>query len=280
MDGLAERERDRVAPYPSEAQLLDVLYEVLAQGLPAPADVQDGALSRADVERFLHEHARTPKPREELLRFLSVHGLPVEPSEVSADHELALLARGLQRAQRSASLPAPMLPVVLDEDDDASGDEVENEATSPRLVAPAFLAQPLPAIGVRSLRTIRRLPRAWIALCAVVLGLAVVLLLSHLHAERLAARLATAQAGRRFAEQRESHLRAEVQRLRSELAARGRERDDATAQLRAELAARDQAYAVAAARYAAETSALEHAFGPRHRLARRQLAKVGVLPPF
>ena len=278
MDGLAERERDRVAPYPSEAQLLDVLYEVLAQGLPAPADVQDGALSRADVERFLHEHARTPKPREELLRFLSVHGLPVEPSEVSADHELALLARGLQRAQRSASLPAPTLPgtpspddvTPLSEEARAAFEEVEDETTSPRIVVPRPSGQPMaPAARPAS-------PRTMIALALAAVALAVALLLSQARTTGLREQLALARTARAMVEQREASLRTEVQRLRTELETRRQER----ARTEAERVARDEAQAAAAQRYAAETGALERALGPRYRVARQQLAKVGVLPPF
>ena len=53
---------------PSESQLLDVLYEVLAQGVPPKS-----RLSVAEVERFLHEHARSRKSEAEMLEFFRKH---------------------------------------------------------------------------------------------------------------------------------------------------------------------------------------------------------------
>ena len=76
----------------TEAELLDVLYEVLAQGVPAGSK-----LSTADVERFLHEHARARKSSAEMLAFFELHGLPTKAGDYGADAELSQLASGLHR---------------------------------------------------------------------------------------------------------------------------------------------------------------------------------------
>jgi hypothetical protein len=81
---------------PSEDDLLDVLYEVLAQGVPPRS-----SLSREEVERFLHEHARERKSLAEMIRFFERHGLPTHASLYGADHALRELASGLQKEHGS-----------------------------------------------------------------------------------------------------------------------------------------------------------------------------------
>ncbi|MFT3928364.1 MAG: hypothetical protein QM778_37900 [Myxococcales bacterium] len=86
----------------TEAELLDVLYEVLAQGVPAGSK-----LTSADVERFLHEHARSRKSSAEMLAFFEQHGLPTSAGDYGADPELSQLASGLHR-ERMVSPVSPL----------------------------------------------------------------------------------------------------------------------------------------------------------------------------
>jgi hypothetical protein len=88
----AQRETMDATRKVSEEQLLDVLYEVLAQGTDPSA-----SLTRADVERFLHAHARSKKPVSEILAFFSQHGLPLDAEAYAADPELGQLASGIHR---------------------------------------------------------------------------------------------------------------------------------------------------------------------------------------
>ena len=61
--------------------LQDILYEILTNG-PDPA----AKVTSADIEKFLHEHARSPKPHGEFIKFFNRHGLSME-SEESIDLE-------------------------------------------------------------------------------------------------------------------------------------------------------------------------------------------------
>ncbi len=92
-------------PHKTEAELLDVLYEVLAQGVPAGS-----RLTTAEVERFLHEHARSQKSVTEMLAFFELHSLPMSPSDYGADAELRELASGLHRERSSVSV----MPLMAD----------------------------------------------------------------------------------------------------------------------------------------------------------------------
>lgn len=77
---------------PTESQLLDVLYEVLAQGVPPK-----GTLTTEQVETFLHEHARNKKSVSEMLEFFRAHALPTDAGDYGADPALGELANGLHR---------------------------------------------------------------------------------------------------------------------------------------------------------------------------------------
>jgi hypothetical protein len=88
----AQREAVDATKKVSEEQLLDVLYEVLAHGTDPTK-----TLSRAEVERFLHAHARNRKPVAEILAFFSEHGLPLDAEADAADPELGELASGIHR---------------------------------------------------------------------------------------------------------------------------------------------------------------------------------------
>ncbi|HEY6877114.1 MAG TPA: hypothetical protein VI299_03805, partial [Polyangiales bacterium] len=116
-------------PVPSEAQLLDVLYEILAQG-PAPKS----KLTREQVERFLHEHARKTKPVSELVQFFREHDLPLmQPEEYGSDRELLELASGLQR-ERTSLIPG------------FGGTEPEEPATLPPATLEAIRREAQPAV--------------------------------------------------------------------------------------------------------------------------------------
>jgi hypothetical protein len=51
----------------------DILYDILANGM----DPESSDVPTQEVERFLFEHARTPKTREQFLAFFAAHGLSV-----------------------------------------------------------------------------------------------------------------------------------------------------------------------------------------------------------
>jgi hypothetical protein len=137
---------------PSESQLLDVLYEVLAQGVPAK-----GSLSTEEVERFLHEHARNKKSVAEMLAFFAKHELPTDADAYGCDPELRELASGLHRErpplsasfnlaeelegpERSASESGPMRklepPVEVVEVEVATA-EATRRGQAPASVAPS-----------------------------------------------------------------------------------------------------------------------------------------------
>jgi hypothetical protein len=95
-----------------EAELLDVLYEVLAQGVPPGSE-----LTTADVERFLHQHARSPKSIDEMLAFFRCYNLPTSAEAYGADDELRELASGLHRDRGPVSsvLPLDAPPIDMPE---------------------------------------------------------------------------------------------------------------------------------------------------------------------
>lgn len=107
----------------SEAELLDVLYEVLAHGVPAGSE-----LTTAEVERFLHEHARSKKSVDEMLAFFRRYNLPTDAQAYGADPELRSLASGLHQNR------GPMSPLPLD--------AFEPVASAPEESAPVRRALP------------------------------------------------------------------------------------------------------------------------------------------
>src|SRR5262245_17784727 len=61
-------------PVPIDVQAMqDVLYDIIATGI----DVEPNDVPSAAIERFLHEHARTPKSVDEFRAFFAEHGLSV-----------------------------------------------------------------------------------------------------------------------------------------------------------------------------------------------------------
>ncbi len=81
----------------------DVLYDLLALGVDP--DQQD--VPSAQIESFLHEHARAPKGREEFLSFFATHGLSLRTSMAYAATEVRLppLARAEEEPAASVSFP-------------------------------------------------------------------------------------------------------------------------------------------------------------------------------
>jgi hypothetical protein len=64
----------------------DVLYDILANGM----DAERGDVPMQEVERFLFEHARTPKSRDEFHAFFALHGLSVRTRLAAAGNGLVL----------------------------------------------------------------------------------------------------------------------------------------------------------------------------------------------
>jgi hypothetical protein len=111
----------------SEGQLLDVLYEILAQGGDG-----HGKASVEDVERFLHEHARSRKSLEQMRAFFQQHGLSTDPASYSSDPELSEVASGLHRERSPSSVIMPLDEHEADHD---------VEPVTGRVAAPAPLSE-------------------------------------------------------------------------------------------------------------------------------------------
>lgn len=88
---------------PEVAAMQDVLYDILANGMdPDRADVPT-----QEVERFLFEHARAPKSRDEFRAFFAAHALSLTTSRAEAGLVLPPIERSPER-----DMPA-RLPVEL-----------------------------------------------------------------------------------------------------------------------------------------------------------------------
>ena len=114
----------------SESQLLDVLYEILAQG----GDAQ-GELTAGDIEAFLHEHARAPKSTAEMLAFFERFELSTDPQMYGADPELGEMASGLHRERGPSSsvfsLDDAMADVGATEEPITGSHAIARSATKP-----------------------------------------------------------------------------------------------------------------------------------------------------
>jgi len=251
MTAVAEVEKEPAEQTgPSEAQLLDVLYEVLAQGAPPK-----GSPTVEAVERFLHEHARNRRPRADILAFFTQHGLPTDPSAYGTDPALTELAAGFIRERGPASasfsldsgdalrIPAPnesgpirrMEPAPL---------ELHGEQTAPR--APAPPAAP----PTRSGRIVAIAAFA----CAALLGVAA--FASYQHARELEQKLNEARLQQRTTDTALTFLEQRAERLKGAL--------EQSEQARTGLAARfDDFIARDAQERAAESTALERILGKR-----------------
>jgi hypothetical protein len=235
---------------PSEAQLLDVLYEVLAQGVPPK-----GPLRTEDVERFLHEHARNKKSVPQMLEFFSQHKLPVRASDYGADPELGELASGLHKDRSVMNTFAPMEAEDTARRAIASGPvlklavppvEIEDTPSRPRRPVEIVVAAPLP-------QKPSLLPKLAFGLAAV---LSAALVLTALYAQNLSHQLSEARLSQRGTDAALNVLEARAESLQSSLTGSENER-------RA-LADRFDSFVLGEAqKRAAEEVALERILGPR-----------------
>ncbi len=125
------------APSPAEAKahitiaaLEDVLYEMLAVGL----DPCESRVTQNQIQQFLFEHARSPKSREEFLKFFQAHGLPTDPESEAQPVALDPVPGGAGQLPRQPS-PVPRRPRL-----DLDGEPVAPVASAP---LPALLPESL-----------------------------------------------------------------------------------------------------------------------------------------
>ncbi|MDB4977347.1 MAG: hypothetical protein JWN48_5688 [Myxococcaceae bacterium] len=247
------------ASVPTEEQLLDVLYEVLVQGVPPRS-----TLTREEVEQFLHQHARQTKPLEEMLAFFEQHSLPTDSTLYGADRELGELASGLQK-ERSSLLPGfgpaevleperisqpvvqPTTPVPplapLRQPSAATAAAIENEKTGRR-------PQPVPPSS-RGLR--------WIVALAAVLAVAAVaaFALDYQRTKLLELRLDQARMQQHSTDRALSKLEQRAESLQGALKQSESERVQQTTQLQTTLEEQER-------RRATEEQAIERVLGPRY----------------
>jgi hypothetical protein len=89
-----------------DVQLMqDVLYDILATGLDPESDAPSEA-----IERFLFEHARTPKGADEFRAFFAAHGLSVR----ARVQEPVAISLALPEITRSSEAMPTRMPVELD----------------------------------------------------------------------------------------------------------------------------------------------------------------------
>jgi hypothetical protein len=275
--------------------LLDVLYEVLAQGVPPRS-----SLSREEVERFLHQHARERKPIGEMLAFFERHGLPVDAGEYGADRELRALASGLQKERGSLIAgfgpshelvqptaptteppPAPVTSAVVVPAGDtgsfsalsvgagthdtqasatvaiASVAPVEDESTGRRPHLHATAARPTPSSKLR-----------WLALVAAVLALALlgsVFVVNQQRASELEQRLDQARMQQRSTDDALTKLEQRAETLQGALEQSEQEHRQEATRLQTNLEAEKQ-------QRATEEMAVERMLGPRYLKLREKLS--------
>lgn len=257
MKAVAERgDEDEETATPSEAQLLDVLYELLAQGIHPRTSP-----SRAEIEQFLHEHARDRKSEGELLRFFAEHELPTDASLIGSDAGVSELALGLQRER--GSIPPqgeggrdshPSLTREVSRRD-LHDDVVGDDATTQRGVA---------------VRASRRLSRGLVMLpvslmaTAATLGLSAAFYLTHQRASTLAAELEEARANERASAFARTELEQTTERLQHALT-------ESEGALRAEIARNERARSDEEKRRRREAAALARVLGQHYPLVRQRL---------
>ena len=128
--------RQEANPIAEIQAMQDVLYDILATGIDP--DLSDAP--SAEIERFLHEHARTPKTIDEFRAFFAVHGLSVR-------------TRPLPQPSEAFSLPPiecpPSASAILELPASALEDERDTAAHRVRPSAPP--PPPLPRRSTRRL---------------------------------------------------------------------------------------------------------------------------------
>lgn len=252
---------------PSEEQLLDVLYEVLATG-PAPRST----LTRETVERFLHEHARKAKPISEMVAFFREHGLPLmQPEEYGSDAELRELASGLQR-ERSSMVPGLLLA------------EPEEPATLPPATVEAIRREAQPVVdegvstGKHAAVVVAARPKrglhwaVWLAAAVVLLALAGGLAFSYLRSSQLENRLEQARMQQKSTDVALTQLEQRAESLQGELKQSESDR-------RAQLSRFEDELAAQAKLRATEELAVEKVLGPRYVKLRQKLTDQAASTP-
>lgn len=246
---------DVLAPTASEEELLDVLYEVLAQGVPPRS-----SLTREEVERFLHEHAREPKPLGEMVRFFERHALPTQASAYGADQALGELADGLQKER--ASFAPGFLPAVEVAPPPAVPSATETGAL--RALAPA----PEERTGKHAAQRVDRRGQ-WLGYgMSVLVGLVLLagFVFSYERSSSLEQRLEHARMQQRSTDAALTKLEQRAASLSGALARSEAERTAVQARLEATLSEQ-------AKKRAAEEQTLERLFGPRYRSVREKVAR-------
>ncbi len=274
------RAESRGSSLPSEEQLLDVLYEVLAHGVP-----ERSALTREEVERLLHEHARAPKPIEELARFFEDHGLPFDASAYGADQELGELASGLLRQRSSLlvgfaapegpeSLPVPAfggvppLPAMGAAESEPTGRHVLEARERDESEAAASVQRDLEAFereqeAVRSVARLRTW--AWAGACAA-LALLAAFSYSEWQALALERRLEQARMQQLSTDAALTKLEQRAEQLTGQLKQSEDDRHGLNARF-------DAILSEEARKRASEEEALERLLGSRYRKLRQKVAE-------
>jgi hypothetical protein len=168
---------------PSAQALQDVLYDILAVGVDSDAS----ATTASAIEGFLHEHARSPKPREAFVAFFREQGLSWSQARTLGAEPQALPPLKLvsPAGPRPIDLPARARASEASE----LGGSARDRAPAAHSDAWAALEPVAPAApGPRGMA----LAVTALALVAVVLGLA--LGLGYRQLEQVSAQLDAAQA--------------------------------------------------------------------------------------
>lgn len=106
-------ERDTQPPSDASGELetlQDILYDMLATGIDESTRV-----SQAEIEGFLHEHARAAKPVEEFRAFFERHGLSLQPEHESAILELPPITTPREPERVTAEKPIELALADIEE---------------------------------------------------------------------------------------------------------------------------------------------------------------------
>ncbi len=249
----------------SKAQLLDVLYEILAQGVEP-----EGELESEQVEAFLHEHARSEKSLEEMLAFFTQHGLSTDPSDYGGDAELDELASGIHRERGPVSAMLS-LDEAMAPDEPVTG---KRAVVTPAEVVRDFaversdVSRREPPVVVEKVVTSSFLRVAIAGLCVALIG---VVALGRAREQKLEAQLSQARLQQQTTDAALSALEQRAESLRSELGSSEARRHADQEAMKGYLAEQSQ-------RRAAEQAALSRLLGPRYATLTEKALSESVVP--
>lgn len=231
----------------SESQLLDVLYEILAQGRDP-----HGELTSEQIEAFLHEHARAPKSQAEMLAFFERFGLSTDPEAYGADPELGEIASGLHRER------GPNSSIFALDEAPAAEEPVTGSHAVAKFVAPEQLAAVVPA-PVTQVVVSKSAAPMWLRASVAALALCLVgaATLSYTHAKDLEDKLAQARLQQRSTDAALTALEQRALQLQGALGQSESGRRELDQSLRSYMAEQ-------ATQRAAEQVALQKLLGPRY----------------